>query len=438
MIGTLPIYSNAKDPDHGLAEKQQSFFNSTEFLHLLVKKVILEHPQVKSQVQAMQVAGLEVLIAQQAYWPTPSISMERAHSQTPDLAYSGSPQVLTLRLQQPLWTGGRLTAQTNKALASQGIESARLNEVQHSLALKTLQAWTEVVSSLLQQKTLEVSLVTQSQLLNKIVRRAEQGLSSRSEVNYSSLRLHQLKQEISNVQQQERQAWIRVKQWVPEAEKLGQPIASDKHRTPQANASGLAKEIVNVSLAQWELESLANSPLVDRLKNVSQLQLAELAEKRAALQPEIYVRAEHQRGNYAYANSPPTNRVFVGLSASTGAGLSLGHQLAALQIKHQGTLDEITTAQRAVLEAVQTDYLNVNARQSKATALQFNLESSQEMQAAWERQFINGKKTWIDVMNAARETTQAELAVIENNMAILQSYWKLQIHAYGVIRWATP
>jgi adhesin transport system outer membrane protein len=280
--------------------------------------------------------------------------------------------------------------------------------------------------------------VTQSQLLNKIVRRAEQGLSSRSEVNYSSLRLHQLKQEISNVQQQERQAWIRVKQWVPEAEKLGQPIASDNHRTPQANASGLAKEIVNVSLAQWELESLANSPLVDRLKNVSQLQLAELAEKRAALQPEIYVRAEHQRGNYAYANSPPTNRVFVGLSASTGAGLSLGHQLAALQIKHQGTLDEITTAQRAVLEAVQTDYLNVNARQSKATALQFNLESSQEMQAAWERQFINGKKTWIDVMNAARETTQAELAVIENNMAILQSYWKLQIHAYGVIRWATP
>ena len=123
--------------------------------------------------------------------------------------------------------------------------------------------------------------------------------------------------------------------------------------------------------------------------------------------------------------------MFVGLSASTGAGLSLGHQLAALQIKHQGTLDEITTAQRAVLEAVQTDYLNVNARQSKATALQFNLESSQEMQAAWERQFINGKKTWIDVMNAARETLQAELAIIENEMAWLQSIGRLHLQAHG-------
>jgi hypothetical protein len=32
-------------------------------------------------------------------------------------------------------------------------------------------------------------------------------------------------------------------------------------------------------------------------------------------------------------------------------------------------------------------------------------------------------------MNAARETTQAELAVIENDMSLLQSYWRLQIQA---------
>jgi outer membrane protein TolC len=110
LIGILPIYSNAKNPDSDLAAQLRGFLHFPDFLHLLLKKVIHEHPQVKSQVQAMQVADLEVLIAQQAYWPTPSISMERVQSQTPDLAYNGSPQVLTFRLQQPLWTGGRLTA----------------------------------------------------------------------------------------------------------------------------------------------------------------------------------------------------------------------------------------------------------------------------------------------------------------------------------------
>ena len=83
----------------------------------------------------MQAAGLEVQIAQQAYWPTPSVSMERVQTQLPDPSFAGSPQVLTFRLQQPVWTGGRLAAQSNKALANQGIEIARLAEIQQALAI---------------------------------------------------------------------------------------------------------------------------------------------------------------------------------------------------------------------------------------------------------------------------------------------------------------
>jgi adhesin transport system outer membrane protein len=109
-----------------------------------------------------------------------------------------------------------------------------------------------------------------------------------------------------------------------------------------------------------------------------------------------------------------------------------------LQNKHDGALQEIVAARRSVLETIQTDFVNANARQSKTEMLRLNLESSQEIQAAWERQFINGKKTWIDVMNAARENTQAEMAVIENDMAFLQSYWRLKIQAYGVLNWASP
>jgi len=287
--------------------------------------------------------------------------MERVQTQSLDPAYTGSPQVLSFRLQQPLWTGGRLTAQSNKAIATQAIEHARLIEIQQALALKTLQAWTEV------------------------------------EVNYANLRLVQVRQDRFNALQQENQAWIRLTQWVPEAKNLGQTLIHPNIQLQAVNELALTQ-----ALPHWEAISLDNSPLIRRLERVAQLQLAEVAEKRAALQPEVYVRAEHQRGNYTYANMPNTNRVFVGLSASTGAGLGLSYQLAALQNKHDGALQEIVAARRSVLEAVQTDFLNVNARQSKAEMLLLNLESSKEIQAAWERQFINGKKTWIDVMNAAR------------------------------------
>ena len=74
--------------------------------------------------------------------------MERVQSQALlDPAYAGASQVSTLRVQQPLWTGGRLTAQNNKAIAAQQIEIDRLQEIQQSLAIKTLQAGLEVVSA---------------------------------------------------------------------------------------------------------------------------------------------------------------------------------------------------------------------------------------------------------------------------------------------------
>ena len=369
---------------------------------------------------------MDIKVTQQAYWPTPSISMERVQTQSLDPAYTGSPQVLNFRLHQPLWTGGRLTAQSNKAIATQAIEHARLIEIQQALALKTLQAWTEVVMAQRQQQVLEKSETVQTQLLQKIRRRAEQGLSPLNEVNYANLRLVQVRQDRFNALQQENQAWIRLTQWVPEAKNLGQTLIHPNIQLQAVNELALTQ-----ALPHWEAISLDNSPLIRRLERVAQLQLAEVAEKRSALQPEVYVRAEHQRGNYTYANMPNTNRVFVGLSASTGAGLGLSYQLAALQNKHDGALQEIVAARRSVLEAVQTDFLNANARQSKAEMLLLNLESSHEIQAAWERQFINGKKTWIDVMNAARETLQAELAIIENEIAWLQSIGRLHLQAHG-------
>ncbi len=438
LISGFPLYSNAKDPEFGLVEQPRVFSLPPAPLQLLLQKVVHEHPQVKNQLQAMQMSGMDVLIAEQAYWPTPSVALERVQTPSSDPSYAGSPQVLTLRLQQPIWTGGRLRAQSNKALANQQIETARLAELQQLIAFKTLQDWTEMVIAQRQQVVLSESEKTQTLLMQKMMRRVEQGLSSQSEANHSKLRLMQVEQDIVNAKQRETVAWIKVKQWVPEAQRNEQHVIALDHYTTIAARKLIGTETANPSPTHWELLSKERSPVLKRLDQVMALQTAELEEKRAALQPEVYLRAEHQRGHYAYGNLPASNRIFVGLTASTGAGFSLTHQLTALQLKRNSTLEEIDAAQRILIETVHTDFFNAIARQSKAEALQLNLESSQEQQAAWERQFTNGRKTWIDVMIAAKETTQAELAVIENDMALHQSLWRLHIQAYGVLSWVAP
>jgi adhesin transport system outer membrane protein len=434
LISVFPLYSNAKDPDFGLAAQPQVFSHSPAYLHLLWKKVIQHHPQVLIQVQNLKSTGFDIEVAKQAFYPTPSISLERAQSQGGnDPSYSGTPQVAIYRLQQPLWTGGRLSAQQNKATANQDIEVARLLEVQQGLALKTLQAWTEVVNFQRQQTAL---LKTKNELENlqaKIERRAEQGLSTQSEVKLSWLRVSMVKQLLNQTKMQEDLAWLRLKQWVPEAQPLSQ--ATDALSAPSNDSQAHLQNTENID---WDALSTSQSPVALRLKSQLKIQEAELDEKRAAYQPEVYLRAEHQRGNYAFANAQNVNRLFIGVTATTGAGLSMQNQLASLMAKHDSAQHEIALTQRLLSETVQSDVLNLIARQSKAEELKLNLESLQDIQTAWLRQFDSGRKTWIEVMNAAQETMQSQMSLIENDTSMQLSYWRLQILAFGLARWESP
>jgi adhesin transport system outer membrane protein len=434
LISVFPLYSNAKDPDFGLAAQPQVFSHSPAYLHLLWKKLIHQHPQVLIQVQNLKSTGFDIEVAKQAFYPTPSISLERAQSQGGnDPSYSGAPQVAIYRLQQPLWTGGRLSAQQNKAAANQEIEVARLLEVQQGLALKTLQAWTEVVNFQRQQAALVKTQIELESLQAKIERRAEQGQSTQSEVKLSRLRVSMVKQLLNQTKMQEDLAWLRLKQWVPEAQPLSQ--ATHTHPAP-SNAS--KAHLQNTENIDWDALSTSQSPVALRLKSQMKIQAAELDEKRAAYQPEVYLRAEHQRGNYAFANAQNVNRLFIGMTASTGAGLSLQNQLASLMAKHDSAQHEIALTQRLLSETVQSDVLNLIARQSKAEELKLNLESLQDIQTAWLRQFDSGRKTWIEVMNAAQETMQSQMSRIENDTSMQLSYWRLQILAFGLARWESP
>ena len=258
-------------------------------------------------------------------------------------------------------------------------------------------------------------------------------MSTQSEVKLSKLRVSMVQQQLNQTKMQEDLAWVKLKQWVPEAFSLSAPTLENPG--PWSNQQAHLQNLNNID---WEVLSAAQSPAALRLESQLRVQAAEIQEKRAAYQPDIYLRAEHQRGNFAYTNSTNVNRVFIGMTATTGAGFSLQQQLAALKAKHDSAQFEIALTQRLLSESVQSDVFNLIARQSKTEELKLNLESLEEIQSAWLRQFDSGRKTWIEVMNATQETMQSQLASVENDTSMALSYWRLQILAYGVSRWAQP
>jgi adhesin transport system outer membrane protein len=68
----------------------------------------------------------------------------------------------------------------------------------------------------------------------------------------------------------------------------------------------------------------------------------------------------------------------------------------------------------------------------RRSSLLAGLASTQAMVASWDRQFLAGRKTWVEVMNAARELAQAQTALAEVEAAYVVSSWRLAVLSEGV------
>ena len=100
------------------------------------------NPALRSQAQLVQASQAEIRGANWQFFPTPSVSVEQVNASQNDSSYNSKDgRVLTLRLQQPLWTGGRLTAGVGRAEAGMAAAQAQMEETRQQLALRTIQAW---------------------------------------------------------------------------------------------------------------------------------------------------------------------------------------------------------------------------------------------------------------------------------------------------------
>ncbi|NBP45766.1 MAG: TolC family protein [Betaproteobacteria bacterium] len=86
------------------------------------------HPSVLTPMRQVEVARADRRVAQQQFFPTPSVSLEQVSPSAADPSYRGDKQLQLFRLQQPLWTAGRLTAGLDKSQAGIDISDANLAE----------------------------------------------------------------------------------------------------------------------------------------------------------------------------------------------------------------------------------------------------------------------------------------------------------------------
>ena len=392
-----------------------------QVLERLMALALASHPSAQSQRAQLQSAQSGLDSARWQFYPTPSIAVEQAHTASTDSSYRGDNRVATLRLQQPLYTGGRLSASMDKAKASLEIGQSALEEVEQQLGLRVVQAYGEWMSAHLKTQAQEKSVSTHIRLSEQVKRRISVGISADSDLVLAMARLESVHAESQASRTQGEMALARLNQL------LGSPVDITNLTALLASARELPADS-QVLLAQ----ALEKSPAIQKAKAQARVQEAVVLERRAELSPEVYLRLERQYGNFNLPNSSPENRLFFGLSSRFGAGLSSLTNVEAARTQHQAALAEIEVQSRNVAEQVLTDQALALSSARRLQAVQAALNANADVSASYDRQFLAGRKTWIDVMNAARELTQTEMQLADLQASLVAVSWRLAIYTLGI------
>ena len=365
-------------------------------LQALLSRALAQHPTVLQARNQAQASGYERRSAEWARFP--SLSSE-LRTQT------GPSQNIT-RLEQPLWTGGRLTGQIKVAQAGERMALAQIEEAEVNVITQVATAFFELLRLQARLDGASRNVQEHERLLALIQRRVKAEISPPADETLAQARLQQAVSEHIQITRQRDAARVSLNQW------SGEQVEGIK--APQTIAFVKQDEAQLIERAQ------AASPTFRRLQ--AQLESAEAQMDVARAQAMPTVVAGHQRtwGYLYYGQLREQN--YLSLQYTPGAGLSaLSNQQAAVS-RAQAARAEMQTLQlnlSAQVKSALTELQAMAAQLAPASAL---LEGTGEVVDSYLRQYQVGRKNWLDVLNALREKTNAlyNLADVQYGLQLAQ------------------
>lgn len=385
-----------------------------------LREVVDSHPAVVSAQQRLGAAVAEVDFARWQFYPTPSVGFEAAAR---DVAAGSNQQTGFVRLQQPIYTGGRLTQQLSRASANSRASAFALDEERRTIALRLLQALGDARAAAVKRQAYRESAASHVEFLGLVQRRVNEGLSPRGDVVLARSRLSSVRADLEAAEVQMDQALSRLEQL------LGRSLEASEY-------AALRADLVDDAAADWLIPALdrlvqlalQSSPSVSRSLAELEVRRADIGMARASFVPQVYLRAEHSRGNAGASQS----QLYLGIGSSFGAGLSDRSTVSAAEQRLQSQQAEVEARRREVIEQVRSEHTLTLSGERRVGVLADSANYAATVVQAWQRQFLAGRKTWQELMNAAREKAQADALLGEASAARWVSAHRLRLLVEGV------
>lgn len=389
----------------------------------LIQTAAYNNPAALSRQHAAEASAEGVSAARWQFFPTPSLSVERASSAgNRDISYGGDANVVILRLQQTLWAGGRLTAQLEQAEHNQQSAEEALREQRFRLGEQVISQYSLWLRSDLASSANQKNLEALENFLAQSLRREREGAAAAVDVTLVRGRRDQALTDLLATKAARQSARLQLEQLIGQS-LTDNELRADLEQTP------LLEE-----LAVLTESALRSNPTLQRLRAEAKVQESAIKVRQAAYWPEVYARLEHQRGNYSVPHQPSSNRAFIGLQMQMGAGLSLGSEVAAARGRYQSALLAVDAARQELSAQIGATYTEYQQALSRLNNLADVSRAAEDVQASYTRQYLSGRRNWQDVMNAVREVLQADLQRADMVAMSIADGRKLQLWAFGIDR----
>lgn len=359
------------------------------------------HPVVMSKLSAQDAARAEQKGAEWQRYPTPTIEAARQN---------GGRDSGLARVEQPIWTSGRITAGIDAAGSRLDAADAAVEEAKRDTSLKVIAAYTEALRQKAKQQYAVRGVEEHEKLLGMIRRRVAQDVSSLADQNLAESRLYLAANDLSLANQALSNALTQLSQL------SGKPVA-------EISENGVNGEGTPASLEIALAQALAYSPTLRRLVFEEEAANADIASKRSIYMPTLSLRLEKDLGLLH------DSRAMLVLLGQPGAGLSAKYGVDAAISRRESASMMREAAERDMRDSVTLDWNEwVAARQRLENANQTSAKSTQVFES-YTRQYVTGRKNWIEVMNAVREATQAQFSVEDARAQAITAGLRLRAQA---------
>jgi adhesin transport system outer membrane protein len=377
----------------------------------VVREAAYAYPQTQSAAHGLEAARQDQAAA--TWQRAASPSFQRIAPQ----GSNATGQINRLALEQPIYAGGRISAGIDAAEHRYNAGYQQHQYIAQETAIKLINAWYEWQRQQDRVTALQDGVQAHRQLRDQIQRRAQESVSPEIDLSLAIARLSQMQSELAQAQSA-----------VGTSLALLVQLAADQLPTLNNVGSALDPSLLPRPVGDWGEKSVARDPLLAKLAAEQAAAEADIRVKKSQWLPTVSVVIERNYGS----DLVPHQRTWLQVSAQPGAGLSSLANVRAAMARQESAAETRRNAERELQQSMAADLANYVAATEQMNVAHLLRKSTQDVADSYARQFVAGRKSWLEVLNAVRETIQARLSVLDARALQGQTAWRLHLRAFGL------